>query len=423
MHSKTKIDLAGRALSKGVFRSEDEEIEAEIAFDDYRRAHLQPLTETTYLVQNWLSSFDKNYYIAQRLKRRPQILRKMSRFSVRLTQLQDIAGNRIIVDTNHDVEALRRFLHERIDAASDVRLYRETDYRAAGRDDTGYRALHLILEKAGLKVELQLRSAAQHYWAEAIERSSVIYGFHLKENEGDTRVLGYFKSLSQVFFELEAGREPTPQRKMDLDDQRELAERLIVSSKRGNFLYTRASEGILQTLAAVERGSAGAISNWILVFDWNTGQFVSWESISRNLAEAYKSYNTAEIQYGKIDGFEVVLVGSSDVSMIKRTHSHYFGIEGYDSILESLEDSIAGFSRRKPLSTGARRVLHALLRKRFWGRNTVSYDTLANHYCRSVRNVGDALRELAEIGLLNDNGGQHGISLQPRKRDEIESYL
>ena len=114
MYSKTKIDSAGRALSKGVFKSEDQEIEAEIIFDDYRRAHLQPLTDTTYLIQGWLSQFDKGFYIAQRLKRRPQILRKMRRFSVRLTQLQDIGGNRVIVDTNADVEALRRFLMDRI---------------------------------------------------------------------------------------------------------------------------------------------------------------------------------------------------------------------------------------------------------------------------------------------------------------------
>ncbi|MDM7987641.1 MAG: hypothetical protein QUS13_09930 [Smithella sp.] len=73
MHSKTKIDNEGQALAKGQFKSEDQEIESELIFDDYRRAHLQPLTAATYIVQNWLGQFNKRYYIAQRRKRRPQI--------------------------------------------------------------------------------------------------------------------------------------------------------------------------------------------------------------------------------------------------------------------------------------------------------------------------------------------------------------
>ena len=423
MTSKNKIDRAGYALSKKDFRSEDEEIEAEIVFDDYRREHLQPLTDTTYLIQDWLSNFGKHYYIAQRLKRRPQILRKMRRFSVRLTQLQDIGGNRVIVDTNADVEALRHFLQGRIASTSELRLHRETDYRTVGRDDTGYRALHLILEKAGVKIELQLRSRAQHYWAEAIERTSVIYGFHLKENEGDPKVLDYFKLLSQVFFELEAKRDPTPQKKITLDEQRELAERVIEKSSRGQFLHSYADDGVLKTLAEYERGRADSISNWILIFDWNTGRFVSWDSISHNPIEAYQSYSDAEKMYGEPGGFEVVLIGSSNVSMIRRTHSHYFGIEGYDSILESLEESVVGFTGRRPLSTEARRVLHALLRKKFWGHNTVSHDTLANHYCKSVQDIDRALKELTDIGLIEIDNKQHGISLQSSKKAEIESYL
>jgi ppGpp synthetase/RelA/SpoT-type nucleotidyltranferase len=423
MHSKTKIDSAGRALSKGVFKSEDQEIEAEIVFDDYRRAHLQPLTDTTYIIQGWLSQFDKRFYIAQRLKRRPQILRKMRRFSVRLTQLQDIGGNRVIVDTNADVEALRRFLLGRIGGDQSLALHRETDYRVEGRDDTGYRALHMILDREGLKIELQLRSRAQHHWAESIERTSVIYGQHLKENEGDQAVLDYFKCLSHVFYELECSREPSPQEKMDLDDRRERAEQLIDEAKHGDLLYSQASEGVLQTLEEIERGRRSPFNNWILIFDWNSGQFVNWESISKDPNEAYDSYRRIENQYAERDGFEVVLVGSSDVSMIRRTHSHYFGIEGYDSLLQGLEESIAGFSTRKRLSGDARRVLHTLHRKKFWGRNTVSHDTLRNHYCKSVQDFGGAIAELSGLGLLMETSRNGALSLNPSKHEDVQQYL
>lgn len=423
MYSKTKIDNAGISLAKNCFKSEEQQTESEIIFDYYRGAHLQPLTEATYMVQDWLSKFGKQYYIAQRLKRRPQILRKMLRFSIRLTQLQDIGGNRVIVDTNADVEALRRFLRERLKATSDISLHRETDYRTLGRDDTGYRALHLILEKDKVKIELQIRSRAQHYWGEAIERTSVIYGHHLKENEGNREVIDYFKTLSHVFFELESSREPTPQEKMALDEQRELAESIIERTRQGKLLYSRVNDSILYTLTTVEKSRKTPINNWILVFDWNTGEFVNWKSISRNPLEAYSSYTAMESQYGELDGFEVVLVGSSDVSMIKRTHSHYFGIDGYDSVLESLEESISGFATRKKLPNESRRVLHTLYRKKFWGRNTVSSATLGNHYCKSIQNLDGALQTLLELGLIEISAKAGTVSLQSQRKDDIESYL
>ncbi len=423
MYSKTKIDSSGQALAKGVFKSEDQELEAEIVFDDYRRAHLEPLTEVTYLVQGWLAQLDKKFYIAQRLKRRPQILRKMRRFSVRLTQLQDIGGNRVIVDTNADVEGLRKYFLEKVRGEKTLTLSRETDYRVLGRDDTGYRALHLILERAGLKIELQVRSRAQHHWAEAIERTSVIYGQHLKENEGDPIVHGYFKTLSHVFHELECSREPTPQEKMELDDKREAAEEVIARARRGELLYSRVNEDILHTLAEVERSRRSSFNNWILIFDWNSGQFVNWEPISKNPVEAYDAYTRIENQYAEPSGFEVVLVGSSDVSMIRRTHSHYFGIDGYDSILESLEESIAGFSTRKALPTEARRVLHTLYRKKFWGRNTVSYATLRNHYCKNVRDFDAAIAELERLGLVEKSSRSGAVSMHPSKHEEVKTYL
>ena len=91
--------------------------------------------------------------------------------------------------------------------------------------------------------------------------------------------------------------------------------------------YAKVNESVLQTLEEIERNRRSSFNNWILIFDWNTGQFVNWESISKNPIEAYDAYSQIERQYADRDGFEVVLVGSSNVAMIRRTHSHYFGIE------------------------------------------------------------------------------------------------
>lgn len=108
MVSKATLDKAGRVLAGRQEIATEQDLELEDVFDEYRKSHLQPLSETTLELQHWLTQYGSAYYIAQRLKRKPQILRKLRRFSVRLTQLQDIGGCRIIVQTNADVDRLRQ---------------------------------------------------------------------------------------------------------------------------------------------------------------------------------------------------------------------------------------------------------------------------------------------------------------------------
>lgn len=102
--SKTAIDRAGNALAKEKFKTYEEWEAADKIFDEFRQAHLQPLTSTTIAIQNWFRADNASYIIVQRLKRKPQILKKLRRLNTRLTQLQDIGGLRIIVDQNSDVD-------------------------------------------------------------------------------------------------------------------------------------------------------------------------------------------------------------------------------------------------------------------------------------------------------------------------------
>lgn len=138
--TRSKIDRAGAALATDIFRDVEDMIALEDAFDEYRKSHLEPLSETTLELQAWLNEYGHDYYIAQRLKRKPQIVRKLNRLSVRLTQLQDIGGCRIIVEKNELVDRLVQFLKDKIGKADDLKIARVTDYREKGRDITGYRS-------------------------------------------------------------------------------------------------------------------------------------------------------------------------------------------------------------------------------------------------------------------------------------------
>lgn len=399
-----------------------EDLELEDAFDEYRKSHLQPLSETTLELQHWLSSFNKPYYIAQRLKRKPQILRKLLRFSIRLTQLQDIGGCRIIVKTNSDVDKLIEFLKEKVKQDKRITLVRITDYREMGRDDSGYRAVHLILRRLGLTLELQIRSQIQHYWAESIERASVVYGHYLKELQGDQLVVGYFKSLSSIFYAIEAGSEPTTKQKLRISEMREQAEKIIRQSERGSLLNSYVNEGVIKTLIEKEKSlGIGHLNNWLFVFNWNSGEFVSWDNVERDPDIAIQKYIEYERAFPSDSGFEVVLVGSSEVATLRETHSHYFGISAGGAVLETVDESIIGFSQRMDIDVGARHILACLERKHFWGKKTISVDTLRNHFCQNVLTFDGSLATLISKQLVHHTAT--GVSLDIKMKNAIEDYL
>lgn len=398
-------------------------IELEDVFDEYRKSHLEPLSETTLELQRWLNEYGHDYYIAQRLKRKPQIIRKLNRLSVRLTQLQDIGGCRIIVEKNELVDQIIEFLKGKIASTEELKLVRITDYREKGRDITGYRSVHLLLERSGKKLELQLRSRIQHYWAESIERTSVIYGHHLKESEGDEKVISYFQKLSDAFFEIESGRTPSVRSRLEIDVAKKNAEEIIRKHSLSKAIDSHVNEDIILTLTEKERRSSSPINNWIIVFDWSSGKFVSWDIVGKTPDEAIKAYVHYENQFPVEKNFEVVLIGSSHVATVRRTHSHYFGIEDYEKILENLDESIEGFKSVGAIDVSSRQVLLKLYTKHFWGQKSVAQETLRNHFCRDVHNLDATLGKLVQQGLLLREYAGGPVSLNIKARPEIDKLV
>lgn len=420
MVSKSKLDQAGRILSDPDREYDELALELDFVFEDYRGAHLPPLTRLTLALQEWLATFGQSFFIAQRLKRRPQILRKLRRFSVRLTQLQDIGGCRVIVEDNATVDELIRFARSKLVDSGFARIIRETDYRERGRDDSGYRAFHFILEVDGFKLELQLRSRLQHYWSESIERTSVLYNHRLKEQDGDPEVLRYFHRFSDALHDIEMGRKLGADAELELQGSRELAEAIISQSSGKALLGGHVNSGIVLAMAELEKNNGRPFNNWILVFDWTDGNFVTWDSVGSTADEAVEAYRRYEAEYPEEERNEVVLIGSSDISSVPQTHSHYFGIKHHTSALEQMESAIIGFARRSELDVGARRILRTLQRRRYWNRNTVKVATLKNHFCQSVATFDVSLAELRARGLIV---GHDHISLDIKKNQEIMALL
>jgi putative GTP pyrophosphokinase len=144
--------------------------------------------------------------VGQRLKRAPQIVEKLSRHpKMNLSRMQDIGGCRAILLGGHD-EVAR--VARRIDRNWTVKHRKH--YTLAEPAESGYRALHIVVERDGRLIEIQLRTPGQHEWAEAIERTDKRLGINMKSGEGPSDLLEYFRLAADGLAYEDAGETAPP---------------------------------------------------------------------------------------------------------------------------------------------------------------------------------------------------------------------
>lgn len=100
---------------------------------------------------------------------------KLLRESIRLSQLQDIAGCRIVLAGIKEQNEAVRSLQE---------LFLNT--LVVDRRDNpshGYRAVHLIVRHADSTVEIQVRTSLQHLWGELSEKMSDLFNPAIKSGQ------------------------------------------------------------------------------------------------------------------------------------------------------------------------------------------------------------------------------------------------
>jgi hypothetical protein len=197
------VTQAGRIMSEwwqGDDLADARILDAYHVMQEWRSAHSYPLSLVTPSLRSFVTQVGTEVDVAQRLKRLPQIINKLGRLpTMRLPQMEDIAGCRAILADNAEVEAVAA----RLDARWDV--HHVSDYRTAGKPGTGYRAVHYIVLKRGHFVEVQLRTAGQHRWAEEVERAQDRTGIQLKDGLGPAELVEYFRVASEIIWRREMG--------------------------------------------------------------------------------------------------------------------------------------------------------------------------------------------------------------------------
>lgn len=153
--SKTQIDRLGDRLRKGSPTDDDLR-----TLDDYRRSFGEAYESVVRTIREGL----KLEPTGRPAKSTSSLIEKLQRESIRLSQVQDIAGCRIVVADVAEQERVVVSLYAAFPGAS------VADRRA--KPSYGYRAVHVIARISGKLIEIQVRSSLQHLWAELSEKVS-----------------------------------------------------------------------------------------------------------------------------------------------------------------------------------------------------------------------------------------------------------
>lgn len=218
MISKTQVDKLGERLRKGDITEADLRM-----LDEYRRSFLEAYEFVLKAIRNEL----RLEPTGRPAKSTTAIIEKLVRESIRLSQVPDVAGCRVVVPGIAQQETVVSDLSSVFDNVTVV------DRRE--RPTNGYRAVHLIIHTSGKLVEIQVRTLLQHGWAELSEKAADLIDPDIKYGGGDPRVIEALLNTSTLFAveeskELKFAKiEPRAQRLLSLRDvtpeqQQELSE-------------------------------------------------------------------------------------------------------------------------------------------------------------------------------------------------------
>lgn len=128
------------------------------------------------LVQEAITRILPDIEPTARLKTSETINEKLRRIHVRLTQMEDIAGVRIVrrMDRTEQDQIVARLLTVLPDSRIvDRRLH----------PSHGYRAVHVVVQVDGKLVEVQVRTHYQDVWAQVVEKLGDLWGRQIRYGE------------------------------------------------------------------------------------------------------------------------------------------------------------------------------------------------------------------------------------------------
>ncbi|HEY6232548.1 MAG TPA: hypothetical protein VIW64_14895 [Pyrinomonadaceae bacterium] len=179
--SRSQIDRLGERLRKDNFTEADLRL-----LDSYRRSFAEASEHVVNEIRMRLGLAPT----ARPAKSTTSIADKLRRESIRLSQVQDIAGCRLTVADIFTQDEVVKQLKSLFQESTIV------DRRE--RPSHGYRAVHLIIPYSGKLIEVQVRTSLQHLWAELSEKLSDIVDSAIKYGGGDEDAVRILSAMSDT---------------------------------------------------------------------------------------------------------------------------------------------------------------------------------------------------------------------------------
>lgn len=319
-YSKSKVDRAGASLKSKAGTSTDIAKALDV-LSNWRAYHAVPLDSFAKVLRERTQKISENGIVAQRLKRTPSILLKLSNHkTMRLSAMQDIGGLRAILDTTEQVYALLD-LYKR--SKSKHSLFALTDYIHAPKKD-GYRSIHLVYKLAkdpNLFIEIQLRSQLQHIWATGVEVFGTLQNSSFKSGQGSRKWLDFFSVLSSLF----ALKENRPW----LKAHRTFTESSLVSKVQKAIQDLQVIENLSVYTAVYktisENTSKGRKGHYSLILLNSRENTISLKTYGANqFDDAAKAYLDLERQHFEDKQINIVLVNTGDIKKLEMSYPNYF---------------------------------------------------------------------------------------------------
>jgi len=341
-YSAKEINNAGEIL-KNEDSPKEEINDATKILDNFRASHSYPLHVFQVNLKNNSLRKDKNALVSQRLKRVSSVIKKLNRIydnnsSIRLFQIQDIAGCRVVVK-NHSTA---KELFELYIAGRNLRhnFLKSNDYITYPKSD-GYRSFHVVYEfesdkekkiHNGRKIEIQIRTKLQHLWATAVETVDFFTRQSLKLNEGKPDWAEFFKMVSSAFAIKENCPvvNGTPTNKNELYSKiREWEKELDVINK-----LTKWSDAL--RLIDDKQLKNSTAKFFLLELDIGREDLFIQTYEQKQEQEATKEYANLEKKYKDQKDYDIVLVGVNAAKDLKKAYPNYF-IDTTDFVKELRE--------------------------------------------------------------------------------------
>jgi len=342
-YSGKQVIKAGEKLLELINREElkdNKEFESAMDVLSYwRYSHESPLTEAVRVIEETTKKIETSAIFAKRLKRYVSIVNKLKRFKeMKLKNMQDIGGCRIIVSTPKKLTQVARALRKRPEFKSASGKIRFKDYIVNPKED-GYRGYHLVgqfkgADKEQRSIEVQLRTNLQHDWATALEIVDLFTGQKLKSNQGENDWMIFFKKVSEQFAIMETvhlfkadDRTKRDEYKERIRESDKAYESLISTQMYANKLnVVRNFEAYAHSLKVVDSRIKDSLFDGFALIEVNTIEKTVKSTLfeHENTAQAEKEYISAEKRATKEKGLVVALVSTTAVGGIREAYPNYF---------------------------------------------------------------------------------------------------